>query len=172
MQFLVTYNITKKGLYQTTVNTNSSIQDTDPTSNGMGVAFYAGEAEPPRREVKTKVATPTVTTTGGKVQLAGGDWTFSGKLQLANNTASPSSYSNFGGQTLYANVTGPDGITRTYVADTLTASDGKATFTVPNADILSGENKYTILIWYKGEKTGGEHYLPSSNSKANIKVVA
>ena len=172
MQFLVTYNITKKGLYQTTVNANSTIQDTDPTTNGMGVAFYAGEAEPPRREVKTKVATPSVTLSGGKVQLAGGSWTFTGKLQLANNTASPSSYSNFAGQTLYANVTGPDGITRTYTANTVTGSDGKTTFAVPNADILSGENKYTILIWYKGEKTGGEYYLPSSNSKANIKVVA
>ena len=172
MQFLVTYNITKKGLYQTTVNANSTIQDTDPTSNGAGVAFYAGEAEPPRREVKTKVATPSVTLSGGKVKLNGGDWTFTGKLQLANNTLSPSSYSNFAGQTLYANVTGPDGITRTYVADSVTGSDGKATFTVPNADILSGENKYTILVWYKGEKTGGEYYLPSSNSKANIKVVA
>ena len=172
MQFLVTYNITKKGLYQTTVNANSSIQDTDPTSNGAGVAFYAGEAEPPRREVKTKVATPSVTLSAGKVKLNGGDWTFSGKLQLANNTASPSSYSNFAGQTLYANVTGPDAITRTYVADTVTGADGKATFTVPNADILSGENKYTILIWYKGEKTDGEYYLPSSNSKTNIKVVA
>ena len=172
MQFLVTYNITKKGLYQTTINANSTIQDTDPTSNGMGVAFYAGEAEPPRREVKTKVATPSVTLSGGKVQLAGGDWTFTGKLQLANNTASPNSYSNFAGQTLYANVTGPDGITRTYTANTVTGADGKATFTVPNADILSGENKYTIIIWYKGEKIGGEHYLPSSNSKANIKVVA
>ena len=171
MQFLVTYNITKKGLYQTTVNVNSSIQDTDPTSNGAGVAFYAGEAEPPRREVNTKLNSPTVTTTSGKVQLAGGDWTFVGTLKFANNTAAPSSYSNFAGQTLYANVTGPDGITRTYVADSVTGSDGKATFTVPNADILTGENKYTILIWYKGEKTGGEHYLPSSNSKANIKVV-
>ena len=171
MQFLVTYNITKKGLYQTTVNTNSSIQDTDPISNGMGVAFYAGEAEPPRREVKTKVATPTVTTTGGKVKLNGGSWTFTGKLQLANNTASPSSYSNFEGQTLYANVTGPDAITRTYTADTVTGADGKTTFTVPNSDILAGENKYTILIWYKGEKTDGEHYLPSSNSKTNIKVI-
>ena len=172
MQFLVTYNITKKGLYQTTVNANSTIQDTDPTSNGMGVAFYAGEAEPPRREVKTKVATPSVTLSGGKVQLAGGSWTFTGKLQLANNTASPSSYSNFAGQTLYANITGPDAITRTYTADTVTGADGKTTFTVPNSDILAGENKYTILIWYKGEKTDGEHYLPSSNSKTNIKVVA
>ena len=172
MQFLVSYNITKKGLYQTTVNVNSSIQDTDPTSNGEGAAFYAGEAEPPRREVKTKVATPSVTLSGGKVQLAGGSWTFTGKLQLANNTASPNSYSNFAGQTLYANVTGPDGITRIYTADTVTGADGKATFTVPNGDILAGENKYTILIWYKGEKTGGEYYLPSSNSKANIRVVA
>ena len=172
MQFLVTYNITKKGLYQTTVNANSTIQDTDPTSNGMGVAFYAGEAEPPRREVKTKVATPSVTLSGGKVQLAGGSWTFTGKLQLANNTASPNSYSNFAGQTLYANVTGPDGITRTYTADSVTGSDGKATFTVPNGDILAGENKYTIIVWYKGEKTDGEHYLPSSNSKTNIRVVA
>ena len=172
MQFLVTYNITKKGLYQTTVNANSTIQDTDPTSNGMGVAFYAGEAEPPRREVKTKLNSPTVTTTAGKVQLAGGDWTFVGTLKFANNTAAPSSYTNFAGQTLYANVTDDAGVTRTYVSSTVTGSDGKATFIVPHADVGAGGTKFSIIIWYKGEKTDTDYYLPCvSSAKNNIKVV-
>ena len=172
MQFLVTYNITKKGLYQTTVNVNSSIQDTDPTSNGMGVAFYAGEAEPPRREVNTKLNSPTVTTTAGKVQLAGGDWTFTGTLKFANNTATPSSYTNFQGQTLYANVTDDAGVTRTYISSTLTDSSGKATFIVPHADVGAGGTKFRIVIWYAGEKTTDDYYLPCvSSPKTNIKVV-
>ena len=172
MQFIVTYNITKKGLYQTTVNANSTIQDTDPTSNGMGVAFYAGEAEPPRREVKTKLNSPTVTTTAGKVQLAGGDWTFVGTLKFANNTAAPSSYTNFAGQTLCANVTDDAGVTRTYVSSTVTGSDGKATFIVPHADVGAGGTKFSIVIWYKGEKTDTDYYLPCvSSAKNNIKVV-
>ena len=172
MQFLVSYNITKKGLYQTTVNVNSTIQDTDPTSNGMGVAFYAGEAEPPRREVKTKLNSPTVTTTAGKVQLAGGDWTFVGTLKFANNTAAPSSYTNFAGQTLYANVTDDAGVTRTYVSSTVTGTDGKATFVVPHADVGAGGTKFSIVIWYNGEKTSDDYYLPCvSSAKNNIKVV-
>ena len=172
MQFLVSYNITKKGLYQTTVNVNSTIQDTDPTSNGMGVAFYAGEAEPPRREVKTKLNSPTVTTTAGKVQLAGGDWTFVGTLKFANNTASPSSYTNFAGQTLYANVTDDAGVTRTYISSTVTGADGKATFIVPHADVGAGGTKFSIVIWYNGEKTTDDYYLPCVSSvKNNIKVV-
>ena len=172
MQFLVAYNITKKGLYQTTVNVNSTIQDTDPTSNGMGVAFYAGEAEPPRREVNTRLNTPTVTTTAGKVQLAGGDWTFVGTLKFANNTAAPSSYTNFAGQTLYANVTDDAGVTRTYVSSTVTGSDGKATFIVPHADVGAGGTKFRIVIWYAGEKTSDDYYLPCvSSPKTNIKVV-
>ena len=172
MQFLVSYNITKKGLYQTTVNVNSSIQDTDPTSNGAGAAFYAGEAEPPRREVNTRLNTPTVTTTAGKVQLAGGDWTFVGTLKFANNTAAPSSYSNFAGQTLYANVTDDAGVTRTYISSTVTGADGKATFIIPHADVGAGGTKFSIVIWYNGEKTTDDYYLPCvSSAKNNIKVV-
>ena len=138
----------------------------------MGVAFYAGEAEPPRREVKTKLNSPTVTTTAGKVQLAGGDWTFVGTLKFANNTASPSSYTNFAGQTLYANVTDDAGVTRTYVSSTVTGADGKATFVVPHADVGAGGTKFSIIIWYKGEKTSDDYYLPCvSSAKNNIKVV-
>ena len=169
MEFLATYKIEKKGLYQVTVNANSTIQDTNPTLNSKTIAFYAEDAEPNRRNVSTKLNAPSVTTTGGKVQLNGGDWTFTGTLQFANNTATPTKYAAFEGQTLYANVTFEDGTVKTYTS-TLTDNKGKATFTVANADLVSG--KYSIVIWYNGEKTDTEYYLPTVSSvKSNINLV-
>ena len=100
--FILTYKINNKGLYQTTMEVNSTTLDVDPTSNGMGVAIYAGEAEPVRVNISTRV-TPTVAV--ATLSLSGdGNWTFKGNLKKAA-TPGGTANQNFAGQKLYANIT-------------------------------------------------------------------
>ena len=167
--FILTYKIDNKGLYQTTMEVNSSTLDVDPTSNGMGVAIYAGEAEPVRDNISTRV-TPTVAV--ATLSLSGdGNWTFKGNLKKAA-TPGATANQNFAGQKLYANIT-----STTYPAFSLneiesvdlTAANGIANFVV-SAALLNGTGNYKVVIYYKGEKTNDTYYLPSAGTPQTKRV--
>ena len=162
--FILTYKINNKGLYQTTMEVNSSTLDVNPTSNGMGVAIYAGEAEPDRRNVTTK-ATGTV-----KVATLNGDanWTFTGTLKMANTTVNPTQ--NFPGQKLYANITSTGGFELIVESIDVTGSNGVANFQVNSAQLMTGAHNYKVTIFYKGEKTDDTYYLPSTASSITRRV--
>ena len=153
--FILTYRIDNKGLYQTTMEVNTSTLDVDPTSNGMGVAIYAGEAEPDRRNVTTKTTgTVAVATLNGDK-----NWTFKGTLKMANTTSSPTQ--NFPGQKLYANITSDSGFELVVESIDVTGSNGVANFAVNSAQLMTGAHNYKVTIFYKGEKNDDTYYLPS-----------
>ena len=162
--FILTYKIDNKGLYQTTMEVNTSTLDVDPTSNGMGVAIYAGEAEPDRRNVTTKTTgTVAVATLNGNA-----NWTFKGTLKMANTTSSPTQ--NFPGQKLYANITSTGGFELVVESIDVTGSNGVANFAVNSAQLLTGANNYKVTIFYKGEKTDDTYYLPSTATSITRRV--
>ena len=143
--------------------------DVDPTSNGMGVAIYAGEAEPNRVNISTRV-TPTVAV--ATLSLSGdGNWTFKGNLKKAA-TPGATANQNFAGQKLYANIT-----STTYPAFSLneiesvdlTAANGIANFVV-SAALLNGTGNYKVVIYYKGEKTNDTYYFPSAGTPHTKRV--
>ena len=162
--FILTYKINNKGLYQTTMEVNSTTLDVDPTSNGMGVAIYAGEAEPDRRNVNTKTTgTVAVATLNGNA-----NWTFKGTLKMANTTASPTQ--NFPGQKLYANITSDSGFELLVESIDITGTNGVANFAVNSAQLMTGAHNYKVTIFYKGEKTSDTYYLPSVATSITRKV--
>ena len=148
---------------------NSSTLDVDPTSNGMGVAIYAGEAEPNRVNISTRV-TPTVAV--ATLSLSGdGNWTFKGTLKRAA-TPGGSANVNFAGQKLYANITSTTypGFSLTEIESVnLTGSNGVANFVV-SAALLNGTGNYKVVIYYKGEKTNDTYYTPSVASQQTKRV--
>ena len=162
--FILTYKIDNKGLYQTTMEVNTSTLDVDPTSNGMGVAIYAEEAEPDRTNVTTKTTgTVAVATLNGNA-----NWTFKGTLKMANTTSSPTQ--NFPGQKLYANITSTGGFELIVESIDLTGSNGVANFAVNSAQLMTGANNYKVTIFYKGEKTDDTYYLPSTATSITRRV--
>ena len=120
----------------------------------MGVAIYAGEAEPDRRNVTTK-ATGTVL-----VATLNGDanWTFKGTLKMANTTSTPTQ--NFPGQKLYANITSDSGFELIVESIDVTGTNGVANFAVNSAQLMTGAHNYKVTVFYKGEKTDDTYYLP------------
>ena len=162
--FILTYKIDNKGLYQTTMEVNTSTLDVDPTSNGMGVAIYAGEAEPNRRNVTTKTTgTVAVATLNGNA-----NWAFKGTLKMANTTSAPTQ--NFPGQKLYANITSDSGFELVVESIDVTGSNGIANFQVNSAQLMTGAHNYKVTIFYKGEKTDDTYYLPSTATSITRKV--
>ena len=162
--FILTYKIDNKGLYQTTMEVNTSTLDVDPTSNGMGVAIYAGEAEPNRRNVTTKTTgTVAVATLNGNA-----NWAFKGTLKMANTTSAPTQ--NFPGQKLYANITSDSGFELVVESIDVTGSNGVANFQVNSAQLMTGAHNYKVTIFYKGEKTDDTYYLPSTATSITRKV--
>ena len=162
--FILTYKIDNKGLYQTTMEVNSSTLDVDSTSNGMGVAIYAGEAEPDRRNVTTKTTgTVAVATLNGNA-----NWTFKGTLKMANTTSTPTQ--NFPGQKLSANITSDSGFELLVESIDVTGSNGVANFAVNSAQLMTGAHNYKVTIFYKGEKTSDTYYLPSVATSITRKV--
>ena len=153
--FILTYKIDNKGLYQTTMEVNTSTLDIDPTSNGMGVAIYAGEAEPDRRNVTTKITGNVAT----KILNGDMNWTFKGTLKMANTTVNPTQ--NFPGQKIYANITSDSGFELLVESIDVTGSNGVANFAVNSAQLMTGAHDYKVTIFYKGLKTEDTYYLPS-----------
>ena len=154
--FILTYNIPNKGLYQTTMEVNSSTLDVDSTNNGMGVAIYAGEAEPERVNITTRV----LGSVSAKTLNGDANWTFTGTLKKG---ASPGAAANqnFANQTLYANITSDGNFSITVEAIGLTGSNGVVQFSVNSAQLMTGAHDYTVTIFYKGVKTNDTYYLPS-----------
>ena len=167
--FILTYRINNKGLYQTTMEVNSTTLDVDPTSNGRGVAIYAGEAEPDRVNISTRV-TPTVAV--ATLSLSGdGNWTFKGNLKKAA-TPGATANQNFAGQKLYANITlasNPSFSLNEIESVDLTGANGIANFVV-SAGLLNGTGNYKVVIYYKGEKTNDTYYTPSAGSPQTKRV--
>ena len=166
--FIVAYNITNKGLYHTTMEVNTSTVDVDPTNNGMGVAIYAGEEEPDRRNVTTKITNVNVKPVGLSLS-AGDNWVFNATLKMANTTSTPTQL--FANQKLYANITSANypGFSLTVESVTLTDINGVAIFSVSGSSLM-GTGNYKVIVYYKGEKTTDTYYLPYTASQQTKKV--
>ena len=166
--FILTYKIDNKGLYQTTMEVNSSTLDVDPTSNGMGVAIYAGEAEPDRRNVTTKIT--NINIKPATLSLSAGDcWKFNATLKMANTSSAINQ--PFKDQNLTAIITSNNypGFSINVSAVNVTNDNGVAFFAV-NASLLMGTGNYKVVICYDGLKTSDTYYLSNTTSPQTKKV--
>ena len=158
--FIVAYNITNKGLYHTTMEVNTSTVDVDPTSNGMGVAIYAGELDS-RIKLPTNLTNPAFSG-GTTLNASKGDLLkFKSRLTALNDTTN--TMKNFADQVLYANITSSDGSFSITVEsiDLTLGTNGYANFAVNTSLLLPGTVKYNITVFYKGNSTSDYVYLPT-----------
>ena len=171
--FIVAYNITNKGLYHTTMEVNTSTVDVDPTSNGMGVAIYAGELDS-RIKIPTNLTNPAFSGSTTLNASKGDLLKFKSRLTALNDTTN--TMKNFAGQSLSANITSADGSFSITVdsIDLTVGTNGYANFAVNSSLLLPGITKYNITVFYKGNSTSDYVYLPTVSNKVqrqlNIKT--